>query len=436
MELTEAQQAAQKALYDQIIKGLAASQGELYEGGFSTPNRRKREANRKKREKAVYRSEEMKAFKESFQRRFKMDPFDSKAFPCTDPDFSWNKAAQKLGFGSIKGALREADSASSFVQFLRAGVQNITIAAYQSVAVTYEDWVTTVASTKDTELYAPNHGVSFPREVPYSGKFPEVGVAALDIQLKNRLFGSIYGLEQNLLDDDQTGSFQQQAALMGEYLRVLQEVWIYGKLQSVANPMTYIHLEVPTSETKPSTEANYPWTSSSAPFIGGGFNQPTSFGALSQANIQSGIVALMEQLNLQGIRMAVTPSRLLISPHYVFDASVLLNSAYYPSGAAAAGNTGGAFAINPLKGILDLSVSRYMPDNTGNFVADSKAWFIVDDTKPWFVDQLRQGPAILQEAPNSGRSFDEKILRWRADMRMNADFIDPRFAWRGSDGSV
>lgn len=430
MELTE----KQKAALDKIEQGLSQTTGDLYDGGYSTQNRSaaKRARNKKVQERAIHKNEDMKAFVETFKKRHGVSPSPSKDFPCLDEDFSWNKMAEKLGYGSVRGALKEADASSSFVQFLRAGIQNITIAAYESVPVTYMDWVTTVASKLDTELYAPNQGVSFPREVPYGAKFPEVGVAALDIKLENRLFGDIYAIQQNLLEDDQTGSFQRQSALMGEYLKVLEEVWIYGKLQSVSN-MKYIDLIIPTSETKPANESSYPWSQA---FIGGGKNRPASYGVLTQANIQNGIIALMEQLNLQGIRMNVSPSRLLISPHYNFDAAVLMNSAYYPSGAAAAGSVGGAFAINPIKGLLDISVSRYMPNNSGSFTADSSAWFLVDDSKPWFVHQLRQGPMVVQEAMNSGRSFEEKITRWRADIRMNADFIDPRFAWQGSDGSV
>jgi len=77
-----------------------------------------------------------------------------------------------------------------------------------------------------------------------------------------------------------------------------------------------------------------------------------------------------------------------------------------------------------------------MPNDLGSFTGDSKAWFIVDDSKPFFILQLREAVGITQENPNSGRSFDEDILRWKARTRLNADHIDPRFVWKGSDGSV
>jgi hypothetical protein len=134
--------------------------------------------------------------------------------------------------------------------------------------------------------------------------------------------------------------------------------------------------------------------------------------------------------------MNVQPDKLLISPHYTFDLSVLLNSGYYPSGAATAGNTGGAFAINPIEGIADKVVSRFMFDQNGSVSADSKAWYLVDSKVPWFVVQVREAAVVEVEQPQSGQSFDRDVVRFKLRTRANADFIDPRYAWQGSDGSV
>ena len=114
---------------------------------------------------------------------------------------------------------------------------------------------------------------------------------------------------------------------------MLVEVWVMGKLASVSN-MQYIDLKIPTSETKPSNESTYPWSTA---LVGGGANRPSTYTVLTQAGVQAGFIGLMNQKNLQGIKMLVQPNRLVIGPTQTFDASVLLNSAYYPSGAAAAG---------------------------------------------------------------------------------------------------
>ena len=385
-----------------------------------------RERNTKVINKVLIDAPEIKAFREHMKHHFKLDPLvDAEKFPVMQEGFSWKSLKEKL-------SLREADASSSFSQFLRAGVQSITNAMYQSTTTTYEDWVTVVPSSKDTELYAPNHGIAFPRQVGPSELYPEVGAAALDIQLKNLKFGSVYAIEKELIEDDQTGAFQRQAGVMGEYMKILAEVLCYGKLASVSN-MQYQDYKIPTSETKPSTESNYPWSTA---LVGGGATKPSSYGALSQSNIQAGIVGLMNQKNLQGIKMLVNPNRLILGPAKQFDASVLLHSAYYPSGAAAAGNVGGAFAINPIKGIVDMTVSRFVFKNDGTVAGDSTAWYLVDDSKPFFILQMREAVTIEQEAPNSGKSFELDHIRFKARTRMNADFIDPRFAWIGSDGSA
>lgn len=382
-----------------------------------------RERNKKVLERMLINQDGVKQLRESLRKKHGAEQIDKMDAALLEGRFSWRK---------LETQLMEADMSSAFTQFLRAGLQTIINGAYKSVETTYGDWVTVTSSSKNTEIYAPNHGVSFPRDVGPGELYPEVGVAALDLELKNLKFGSIYALQKELLDDDQSGTFSQQASLLGEYMALLSEVLCYGKLASVAN-MQYIDYVIPTSETKPSYESSYPWSTA---FRGGGANRPASYGALTQANVQAGIIGLMNQKNLQGIKMAVQPKRLLLGPALEFDAAVLLNSAYYPSGAAAAGQVGGAFAINPMKGILDMTVSRFVFKNDGTVAGDSKAWYIVDSTKPFFVLQMRQPVSIEQEATNSGESFNRDIYRFKASSRMNADWIDPRFAWQGNDGSV
>ncbi len=391
-----------------------------------------KEKNKKVIERQVTDNEEMRAYRTTFKHFHKFDPLDAEKLPVLKEGFSWGKVAQKMGYAS----LREAEQSTAWVQLLRAGVQQIVNNAYQMVETTYDDFVTVVPSSKDTELYAPIQGVNFPREVAQGGLFPEVNMAGLNIKLENKKYGSMFAYTQELSEDDQTAQVNKQATLLGEYLRIVTEVLCYGKLISPSGGVNYIDLFVPVSETKPSNENVYPWTPATTPFVGGGFNRPASYGAFNLANIIAGYQALMQQKNLLGLIMQVNPNRALVSPLNAFDAATLLNSSYYPAGAQSAGTTGGAFAVNPIKGLVNLTVSRYMPNNSGTITANSKAWALVDDSKPWFVLQLREATNLIMEAPNSGQSFDRQLIRFRASARMNADFIDPRFAWLGNDGSV
>ena len=66
----------------------------------------------------------------------------------------------------------------------------------------------------------------------------------------------------------------------------------------------------------------------------------------------------------------------------------------------------------------------------------AETWFLVDASKPAFVLQMREGISVVAEAPNAGQGFERQIQRYRASMRANADFIDPRFMFIGNDGSA
>lgn len=388
----------------------------------------KRARNARVLEKAAWTSPEVMRVVNGMQARHGIDIRTEKNLPFKE-NFSFDKLREKL-------SLREADSESVFQQFTVAGLQTIVNNMYAvDTTTTYEDWSHIVQSKKFAEPYAPNQGPAFPRQVGENEVYPEVGAAALNISLLNYKFGTIYPVSKELLDDDQSGTFQQQAPMLGQYMKLLQEVWNYGKLASVSG-MKYVDLTIPQTETKPSYETNYPWTTSAAPFRGGGFNKPASFGAPTRDNLQNARTAMMSQLNLQGIKMAVRVNRVIASPQNEYDLAIIANSSYYPSGAAAAGVTGGAFAINPLKGLFDLSISPYVFKNDGTVTGNSTAWYYCDDTKPFFVTQIREAATVTQEAINSGSSFTQDVYRFRVSSRMNADFIDPRFIWQGNDGSV
>lgn len=382
-----------------------------------------KEQNRDALKRAMWKSDEEAALRESIKRDLNVDIADAKQFPVTDPGFSWKAAKAKL---------REAESATTQVQLLRAGIQAAVNSLYETVDTTYGDWAHTLTSTKMEELYAPLQGISFPQMIAEGEVYPEApGMAGLDIKLRNKKAGQLFAVSKELLDDDQTGQVLKMSSLMGEYCAQLVEVWSYGKLASVAN-MSYGGVSIPVSETKPADEATYPWSTG---LVGGGKTRPAAYGALTQGSIQAGMVALMNQLNLLGLKMSVKPNRLIISPHYRFDSAVLANSAYYPTGATA-GQTGGAFSINPLQGLFDITTSRFVFDQNGSVNADSKAWYLLDDSKPAFVVQMRTPCEVSVENPQSGRSFDSDTIRFKATTRFNCDFIDPRFFWRGSDGSV
>ncbi len=388
------------------------------------------ERNKKVIEKVCKSSPSNKAFTEAMKRDYGVDIWNEEKFPFANPDFS------VLGMReSLSRKMKEADVSSSFPQLLRAGVLNVAAKGYQMTETTFEQIAKVVPSTKDTELYAPSHGVGFPNIVPQGQLYPEVGAATLNESLQNNKYGTIYAVSKELVINDQTGQIQEGATLLGGYLKILTEVLVYGKIASVTG-MVYADYHIPVSETKPSNETNWPWTLASAPFIGGGFNKPASYAAPSVATFNAAQVALMSQKNLQGLKMGIVPDTIVHGPQIAFDVATLLNSEFYPVGASAAGVTGGAFSKSPIKGLYSPVCSPFVFKNDGTVNGDSKAWYVTDTKKASFVVQLREAVMVEQENPQSGASFERDIYRFKGSMMGNADFIDPRFWWLGNDGSV
>jgi len=388
------------------------------------------EKNKKVIESVLKTAEEQKKMRESFKKSFGFEMDDDKRFPVLEDSFSFKEAMNQI---SKSEKFREADSSSAFVQLLRSGIQTIVNNMYQVVDTTFDKWATVTQSKKDTEIYAPLHGVGFPKEVARQGKYSEVHMAGMDIQLKNRKYGSIFAVEWELNEDDQTGQVQTQAGLLGEYMKILLEVLVMGKLASISGGVDYAELHVPVSETKPSTESSWPWSTA---LVGGGATK-SSAAALTQAALQTARQKLLSQKNLLGLKMAVMPDSLLIGPAKEYDAAALANSAFWPSTVGtSAGPVGAWGAINPLQGLFKPLISKFMFKNDGTVNGDSTAWYLMDTKKPWFIVQMREAASVVAEAPNAGQSFEMDVMRFKGRMRCNADIIDPRFCFQGSDGSA
>lgn len=383
------------------------------------------EKNRKMKERAVWNSKEMMEFRAQMREGFKVDVRDRAKFDPGSDDWSWAKFKAKC--------MRETNSASANVQLLRAGVQTAVNNMYPSIQTTYEEWAHVIHSTKDTELYAPLNAMSFLSELGEGEKYPESNVVGLDIKLRNKKFGEMFPVTMELIEDDQTGQFQQKVGDMSEYAALAWEVYAYGKLASITAGCTYGNLTVPASETKPSSESTYPWNSSGFS-VGGGINA-ISAAAMTQGNVQTVFTLLENMLNLQGLKMATNPDSIICSPFYRWTLATLLNSNFYPSGAAATGAVGGNMATNVLQGIAKPVISRFVFDNNGA-CNNSKAWYVLDTSKPFFIVQIREGATVEQEATNAGASFERDVMRWKLRVRGNADFIEPRGFARGSDGSA
>jgi len=334
------------------------------------------------------------ALRESIQKRqgFNPDSIEWEKAEFT-PGF-WKKLEEATG-----ETLREANVGSSLGQLFRYGIQHFMFDAYKSVPVVYPDWVQVRPSSNRQEWYAPLYGAEIPEEVAPGGKFNDSRIQGLDVVLINKKAGRILGIQRELFDDDQTGQIVQRASKLGERMRYREEYDCVNALRGGTYSTT----------------------------IG---NKPASYVALTQAALENADIALMSIRDPLGNRMLVTPGVLVVSSKDKFNSAKLLNSTLQPSipgasgetiGNAASQGTGWTMTVNPLQGLYQLSMSRFLG------IGD---WFLME-ARTSFPFQERDPLEIVQENPQSGASFERDEYRWRVRRRYQTALVESRYVYAG-----
>lgn len=349
--------------------------------------------------------------KESIARTTKVDMEKFDALLESD-SFSFRKLRSNLQESEAK--LTEANAESAFGQLLRYGVQHFMFDAYKSVTdFVYPDLVSSRPSSNRQEWYAPLFGVEIPRDIPTGGQFEDSKVSGLDVEVVNKKVGRMFTVERELIDDDQTGQIQMRAGQLGERLRYKEEADVMGvdvfTLVQAGRGITGV---AATSYTVA---------------IG---NRPAAFANLTQAGLIAGDIALHNMLDPLGNRILVKPSLLLVSPADKFNAAMLLQSSLQPAvpgsagqtlSTASSGLTGYTGTINPLQGLYNLKVSRFLPANN---------WFLMEP-KTSIVFQERDPLELMMENRDSGKSFERDEYRWRIRRRYATAVIEYRYIFCG-----
>lgn len=309
--------------------------------------------------------------------------------------------------------MKEANAELAFGQLLRAGVQNTFNNIYQAVEVVYPALVREVTSNKRQEFYAPLERAGFPKRVERQGQFPETSFKGLDIEMINLKWGQMLAIERELIDDDMTGQIMQRVSDMSENQRIFEEAYVMARLFNLASSLDGEPLPV---------SATYSTVYSTAGIHTGGYGiNATTAARLSQTQIQNGWILAKKMTDQSGRPIVVTPKVLAVSPQDVFYAEVLLGSDQNPSMSSTAtgdiGKVGGIAGKNPIKALVGVLASRFIP----NYGA-----LLVDPGKG-FAFQRRDATEIVQENPQSGPAFQQEVFRYRIRSRWEADFIDPKF---------
>lgn len=338
--------------------------------------------------------------------------------------FSWHGFREAAY--SVAKELREANAETTFGQLLRAGINNIANNWYQYAPTVHDKICTMTVSNKAVELYAPLHRGEVPRKLERGEEYKTTKVVGVDRQIVNSKFGSIFEVERELVDDDQTGQILQRARDGGQNMALIENAYAANRFIGAASSYAGQTITASTLSTI--------WSASLTAGSGTTSNRLSTYAAFSLPNIQALDILLMDMQDLLGNIIMVSPDTLYVGTSLKFPALQMMNSAWYPSvnamniaGTTVSSDIGQMGAYNVMQGLYNPVVDRFLP----------KKAYAVGQSGRGPVFQRRDPLEVVQENPASGPAFSADVFRFKCRARWEVDWIEsPRFWALGNDGSI
>ena len=318
--------------------------------------------------------------------------------------------------------LQEAMTRNEFSAFMAKGLKGLIIDGYRNALqeTTFQELVVDDTSTSDKEDYPSMGQIEYPRQVLEGEPFKTLGGGAPDnVGVTNLEYGGILEITDVAASDDQTPGkvLMKQAQDLGpNHLRnkdKLAYAIITGNASSYdgQNFFSANHPGYNGGATRPNNDNIYTGVTLTANALATVIGITALWeGADEDQDLDVKVTKIVVPVRLQQTAIGLTQAGLL---PYAYAAGPL-------GPAAANGNM-----PNAMKGKMGV-VSSYRLDKVS-----TTDWYGWTDF-PGLLHQQREALTVLQEAANAGKSFENKIMRWRSDERFRFKLINWRTGIRVS----
>ena len=359
-----------------------------------------------------------------------------------DQSFSLKNCVESIERGCRK--MREANVAGTVQQFLRAGIQLGINPLYEKVETTWDGMYQSLPSSKAVELYAAAYRQTFPELKGFGEEPSQAQIAGLDIQIPNRQVSKkLLTIGKDLVLFDQTNQVQMQAQQIAENFPIFADSQAVGRFISNSPTGSYAVLDANGNAVAASATGSQAgestWPFNTAFMNGGGQNRLTSYTAATYQTIINLRSLARQMKDPLGHKMIVNPDTIFCGVGLTDGFETMLKSGSFPStsaissvtGTGATGTTTGIGNVSPaveniLKGKFNLVDSIWLPNTAYGIAQAGKG----------FIKQVVQPVKVSVENPMSGASFLLGASRYLIDEIYTFEWIEPRYALLGSEGSV
>ena len=352
-----------------------------------------------------------------FQERYGYDPIKQ----IEKDGFSLREATRQL---REKFKLSE-DETTSQVFALTTGLVTLDLSnEYKLVDVVYRKLAKIIPSKKSEESFFPLNRADVPTPIGDNEEAPESGLSGILTRIKNYRFARILSYSNTAASDDQTGEVRDQAGTVGEGMAYAEEQWWVVQLFA-----TYVAANIRggagTNPIVPPMNI-----AGQAP---AGYGGPTcTAGDVTQANIENLFMAADFITDALGNFALVQIDAGLFSSARKITVKKILQSVYNPSTPPAGnGVIGGIFSENVLKGEFDAHYTPFIARARQGLDASTPPWALGEAGK-FGAFQDREALSVVQEVPNSGKSFSANVTRIKAERRFGAGVNLPEFVIAGN----
>lgn len=300
-------------------------------------------------------------------------------------------------------------SSSDIPGLLLPGLKTAFFNTFHEQPHQWQSVATMIPSDKDTEHYAwlgatPN--VNEFLDERRTGDMKEY-----DYLIKNKTWESTISVDRTALEDDQYGQIAMRVKQMAQSGTVALDTLVFGLLGGgFVNPcfdgLSFFNTAHPLGK------------------LGDGYGSQSNMGteALSGASLETAITSMMRHQNDQGRPMGIIPDLLVVPPELYWQATQLLNSAFFPDSPPIGIQS---LAMNPLRGLLSLV--------TTPFLSDTQDWYLLDTKRvvKALILQMRKDFEFEALEMNSETGFLRDTFYYGVRARYNAGYGD----WRSAYGS-